>query len=693
MASARRVSLWRRWLLLMLGLLCGCLAGPGHARAAQPGQSAPVRVLLVTTNTHLLPAAEAPARAGRAGQGGAGRRDGSARCRAGRRRRCHLRVFRSHGRAAPDGAGRAPGAAARRAGAGRAGSVRRGRLGLWPDAARNQAAEAYWSAGGADNLAGWMAWLVAAVRGEQVIAVPPPRPLPAAGIYHPRAAQAFATLKDYLGWYRAGASGLPAGAPLVGIAFYASNYRQQDLAHIDALIAALERQGIGAVPVFGWPLSGLDPMLTVDGQSPLRALLALNLTISRAEDKAWLERHGLHAINLIATRDSQAGWRADARGIGGERLPLLLNTPERAGASEPILFATLEDEHGAKASHAVPERADAAVARVRRWIALQDKPAADKRIAILYYNNPPGRGNIGASYLATLPSLVQVMARLREAGYRTGATLPDTAELTALLERNGRNMEEWSPGELAEMVSRGRVTLLPMAQYKRWFDALPAAFRQSVVAAWGPPERNPLMLVGDGHGGQDFVIPGLRFGNLFVGPQPLRSTFARAMDSSHDTVTPPPHSYIAAYLWYRHAFGADAMVHVGRHGTLEWLPGKQVGQSGDDSAEVLLGDLPNAYYYIQDGGGEAIQAKRRSAAVLVSHLTPLIARAGWPDKLAKLDAVIEQQEAAADSSRAGGPVPPAGAGSDPRPRAGRPAWAGSRRAMGAGRAGDPPLLA
>ncbi|EHP42352.1 cobaltochelatase [Cupriavidus basilensis OR16] len=88
------------------------------------------------------------------------------------------------------------------------------------------------------------------------------------------------------------------------------------------------------------------------------------------------------------------------------------------------------------------------------------------------------------------------MARLREAGYRTGTALPDTAELTALLEQNGRNMEEWSPGELAGMVSRGRVTLLPMAQYKRWFDALPAAFRQSVLAAWGPPERNPLMRVG-----------------------------------------------------------------------------------------------------------------------------------------------------------------------------------------------------
>ncbi|EHP42353.1 hydrogenobyrinic acid a,c-diamide cobaltochelatase [Cupriavidus basilensis OR16] len=317
MASSQRISLWQRWLLMIVGLLCGCLAGPGHAGAAGAGQTAAVRVLLVTTNTHLLPAAEARLRE-LAGPG---------------------RVVLDAVTAVPDEAQVAaadviyayfaPTAVLRQMAPAVRQARQRGALvlaapaasaeaawGFGLDAARNQAAEAYWSAGGADNLAGWLAWLVAAVRGDQAIAVPPPRPLPAAGIYHPRAAQAFATLKDYLAWYRAGASGVPADAPLVGIAFYASHYRQQDLAHIDALVAALERQGIGAVPVFGWPLSGLDPMLTVDGQSPLRALLALNLTISRAEDKAWLERHGLHAVNLIATRDSQAGWRADVRGIG-----------------------------------------------------------------------------------------------------------------------------------------------------------------------------------------------------------------------------------------------------------------------------------------------------------------------------------------------------------------------------------------
>jgi len=520
------------------------------------------------------------------------------------------------------------------------------------DATLNAAVQPYWDAGGADNLAAALAAAVAArqrAAGVTPIAVPPVKPAPASGIYHPRAPQPFASLAAYLHWYRS-TGHVRDDAPLVGISFYATNYRQRDLAHVDTLVDALERQGIGAVPVFGWPVSSLDALLTQDGTTPLRALLALNLTIPRAEDKDWLARHGLHTINLIATRDSAAAWHGDVRGIAGERLPLLLGAPERSGATEPVLFATQEDRDGAKASAAVPERVDAVVARVRRWIALQDKPAARKHVAVLYYNNPPGRGNIGASYLATLPTLAQILRQLHAAGYDTGRDVPDTATLTALLEANGRNVETWSPGELDRMVRAGHVKLVPLAQYRRWFDALPATFRDSVLRAWGPPERNPLMRARDASGAPAFVVPGLFFGNVFVGPQPLRSTFDRAMDAAHDTITPPPHSYVAAYLWYRHAFGADAVVHVGRHGTLEWLPGKQVGQSGDDASEVLLGDLPNAYIYIQDGGGEAIQARRRSAAVLVSHLAPLLAAAGQPPVLASLDEAIEQADATRDSA-------------------------------------------
>ncbi|PWK35368.1 cobaltochelatase CobN subunit [Cupriavidus plantarum] len=625
--------------------------------------AAPVRILVITPNTHLLPAAEAAFRAKYAHAEAIAEIEFSATA-SDPAQIARADVIQTW--YVPSAMQRAIAPAMRAAHA-------RGALllatptpdaeaawGVRVDAARNDAARQYWEAGGADNVAGFFAY-ASAQRGA-AIDVPAVRPAPAAGIYHPRATRPFESLDAYLAWYRDQGrpeGGMPADAPLVALAFYATNYRQRDLAHIDTLIAALERQGVRVVPVFGWPLSSLDAYLTTNGAtkggakaSPISLLLALNLTIPRAQDKDWLAAHRIRVMNLIATRDSRAAWAGDVRGIPGDRVPLLVTAPERAGATEPILFATQEDVDGARASAAVPERVDAIIGRVQRWLALRAKPAADRRVAILYYNNPPGRGNIGASYLATLPSLTAILERLRTAGYRTGTHLPDTATLTRLLEANGRNVETWSPGELDAMARAGHVTLLPVSQYRKWFDELPPAFRDAVTRAWGPPERNPLMLTRAGSSDPEpaFVIPGLRFGNLFVGPQPLRSTFARAQDTSHDLLTPPPHSYIAAYLWYRHAFGADAVVHVGRHGTLEWLPGKQVGLSGDDSAEVLLGGLPNPYVYIQDGGGEAIQAKRRSAAVLVSHLSPLLANAGQPPALAQLDTAIEQEAATRDAS-------------------------------------------
>jgi cobaltochelatase CobN len=139
-------------------------------------------------------------------------------------------------------------------------------------------------------------------------------------------------------------------------------------------------------------------------------------------------------------------------------------------------------------------------------------------------------------------------------------------------------------------------------------------------------------------------VPGVRFGNIFLGPQPLRSTFEEYTNTAHDTVTPVPHQYVAAYLWYRQQFRADALVHIGRHGTLEWLPGKQIAQAGWDTSEVLLGDLPNPYYYIVDGDSEAIQAKRRGAAVLISHLTPMIVNGGNLPEFQTLHAALENLE-------------------------------------------------
>jgi cobalamin biosynthesis Mg chelatase CobN len=270
--------------------------------------------------------------------------------------------------------------------------------------------------------------------------------------------------------------------------------------------------------------------------------------------------------------------------------------------------------------------------------------------ASLLTEQPRGKGNIGASYLDVPGSLAALLRRLREEGYNTGDAAPSAAELLQLLERGGRNIEQWAPGELDALVAAGQAVLIPVKQYRQWLRETPKAFQDSVLRNWGPPERSELMTIRSRDGEAVCVLPALRFGNVFVGPQPLRSSFALAGQTLHDTTIPPPHCYVAGYLWLRHVFKADAITHIGRHGTLEFLPGKNVGMAGWDPAEVLVGDTPAPYVYIIDGGGESTTARRRGMSTLIGHLTPLLAAAGEQDEFRPLREAFLQMEKVRDTS-------------------------------------------
>jgi cobaltochelatase CobN len=502
-------------------------------------------------------------------------------------------------------------------------------------------AEPYLRFGGAANLLAFLEYVYGLTPGARAMAAPQPVMSAEEGIYHPKAPGVFTDLPAYLAWYRA--SGLaPPEAPLAAIALFAMNYRYGELAHIDALVAALERRGIGAVPVFAWPLPKLEPFLIQDGRPAVKLILSTNLPMPNPENSAWLARHRLRVINLITTVEDYATWKDSLAGLPSSRLAIHIGTPERTGATEPILIATTEKTGGASKVTPIAERVEAAAESAARWIRLATIPNHEKRIALIYYNNPPGKGTLGASYLNLIPSLVNLLARLRQEGYRVGDGIPGEEELKSMMLLSGRNVGEYAAGELDALVTAGRARLVPVRQYEQWFRALPAEFRAGVEAAWGRAAESRLMTVrvaGEPH----FVIPGLRLGNVFLGPQPLRAELEDAGGTAHDRRTPPPHSYIAAYLWYKHRLQADALVHLGRHGTLEWLPGKDVAQAGFDAGEVLTGNLPHAYYYVVDGGGEFLQVKRRSGGVVISHLTPMLAAAGLPPDQQKLKDAVENR--------------------------------------------------
>ncbi|HEU0119441.1 MAG TPA: cobaltochelatase subunit CobN [Bryobacteraceae bacterium] len=499
----------------------------------------------------------------------------------------------------------------------------------------------YWENGGPENMANFFAALYVESGGAKTLPVPPPVEMIKTGVYHPDSGKTFPDLAGYLKWYR---SAKPRQGGLAVINFFHSNWKNQDMAVIDALIRGLERQGLAAAAIFGWPHYTTRSLYNGPPSDPVRLLLSFTLGLSRPEDRLYLQEQNVHVIGLFTTRDSYAEWEKSDRGVSPGRLATTLSEPERNGATDPILVGTTETTADGSLSRTVPiaERIEMAARRAHRWMTLGRKPNQEKRLVVLYYNNPPGKGNVGASYLNLAPSLLNVLARLRREGYRSGANPPSANEILDLIQKTGRNVELWAPGEMTRMLEQGGVTLLPMHRYRQWFDSLPRRFRDSVNARWGPPEKAELMAWKAPDGRRYFVIPGFRLENVFIGPQLLRASFAEYTNVQHSATLPPHHGYIASYLFYRHQLQADAIVHMGRHGTLEWLPGKNAGQAGWDASEVLLGDLPNVNYYIMDGDGEALQARRRSAAVDLSHLTPMLARTGRESRFESAIAFLSQ---------------------------------------------------
>lgn len=513
-----------------------------------------------------------------------------------------------------------------------------------------QRLNAYWQNGGQGNMLAFLTILYKEAGGPKSLEVPTPVVVAQQGVYHPDAPQLFPNLREYLAWYRAAK---PKQGALATVNFYNSYLKNRDMAFVDAQIRELEKQGLAAAGIMGWPHNSLEQVFETAANDPVKVMLAMTLSISRPEDRGMLERQNVHVISLIVTELSYKDWVASDRGVTPSRINSSIVGPESVGLTDPILIATTETEGKEGLSRTVPiaERVQMAAKRAKRWVALTDKANGEKKLTMLYYNNPPGKGNIGASYMNIAPSIHAVLEHLRDEGYYLGSQqLPDDQQILDMLERVGRNVEEWAPGELRKIVAQRGVVTISAAQYREWFDRLPERFRKAVNDRWGPPEEAELMAIRTEDGRRYFVIPGVRLGNVFLGPQLLRASAKEYTNVQHSATLPPHHGYVASYLYYRYQFGADAVIHMGRHGTLEWLPGKSVGQAGWDSSEVILGDLPNAYYYIMDGDGEAVQARRRSAAVDISHLTPMLAPAGNQARFAELSvALAKWNEARQDS--------------------------------------------
>lgn len=498
----------------------------------------------------------------------------------------------------------------------------------------------YWNNGGEQNMLGFLLVLYRAAGGKGVT-IPSPVQMANKGIYHPDAPRLFPTMAEYLAWYR---KAKPNQGGLVTVNFFYTYLKDNDTAVVDALIRELEHQGMAAAGVVGSPHSSLASAFNQPESDPIRVMMMFTLALAKPDDRVLLEKQNIHVMGMMLSRQTRAEWESTDIGVTPDRIASMLSSPEAYGATEPMMVGTTEGGGKGVPSHLepIPERIHAAALRAKRWVTLAEKNNADKHLAVIYYNNPPGKGNMGASYMNLPPSIQAVLQTLKNAGYQTGDSIPSTDEILKLLSTVGHNVENWEPGELDRMARSGKVALVPVTKYEQWFAELPEQFQRTVVERWGKPRDARLMTWTDSAGKKYFVIPGVQLGNIFVGPQVLRASAEEYTNVQHSSTLPPHHGYIASFLYYRNVLKVDAMVQMGRHGTLEWLPGKNAGQAGWDTSEVLLGDLPNINYYIMDGDAEAIQARRRGSAVLISHLTPMLSRTGFEERFGALNEALSR---------------------------------------------------
>jgi len=437
------------------------------------------------------------------------------------------------------------------------------------------------------------------------------------------------------------------GRPTVGIVFYRAHALAGNTGFVDVLADALRAAGANALPVFCGSLRGLG-----DAQARrLRALLgrcdAVVTTVlaaggsAGAEEESWdagaLAELDVPVLQGLCLTSSRAGWQDSDAALSPMDAAMQVAIPEFDGRLVSVPFSFKEPgADGIPVYVADPERAARVAGTAVALARLRQVPAPDKRIAIVLSAYPTKHGRIGnAVGLDTPASAVVLLRALAEAGYHLGDLEVEALEGDALIHRliaaGGHDVEWLTEEQMAAAAIR-----VPTARYVQWFAGLPAPLRESVVAAWGEPPGQ--LYVSDG----GIYVGSLRFGNVVLLIQPPRGFGEHPVAIYHDPELAPSHQYLAAYRWLEHSFGAHAVVHLGKHGNLEWLPGKGLGLAARDAPDAVLGNLPLVYPFIVNDPGEGTQAKRRAHATIVDHLIPPMARADSYGDLARLEQLLDE---------------------------------------------------
>ena len=515
----------------------------------------------------------------------------------------------------------------------------------------------YWLGGSSENLENFLLMLadkyVFKDKKNSSLQYVDPVVYPDMGVWHPLAPKMFEDVKEYLNWYNQrqdiSEDLKDPLAPCVGLVLQRTHLVTGDDAHYVAMLQELEAMGARVVPVFAggldfskpvdvyfWEVAakGVEPTPLVDAVISLTGFALVGGPARQDHPKAIeslkrLNRPYMVALPLVFQTTEE--WEESELGLHPIQVALQIAIPELDGAIEPIIMSGRDGATGK--AIALQDRIEAVAQRAMKWASLRRKPKLDKRVAITIFSFPPDKGNVGtAAYLDVFGSIYEVVKALQGNGYDI-QDLPDSAEELMKQVIHDATAQYQSP----ELNIAHRMSV---AEYERL-----TPYSERLHENWGPPPGN---LNSDG---ENLLIYGKSFGNVFIGVQPTFGYEGDPMRLLFSRSASPHHGFAAYYTYLEQIWKADAVLHFGTHGSLEFMPGKQIGMSGDCYPDNLIGSIPNIYYYAANNPSEATIAKRRSYAETISYLTPPAENAGLYKGLQELNELIGSYQTLKDSGR------------------------------------------
>ncbi|MBO1351250.1 MAG: magnesium chelatase subunit H [Hormoscilla sp. GUM202] len=514
----------------------------------------------------------------------------------------------------------------------------------------------YWNAGGVENVAAMCWQLAEKYLGLKVGEIPPPVETPNMGLLHPDYQGYFTSPRQYLEWYP---SKFRTTRPVVGILLYRKHVVTKQ-PYIHQLIRYFEDAELIPLPIFingveghvavrDWMTATSEQTQRQQGNIEIDSLSPEAVKVDAIVSTIGFPLVGGPAGSMAAGRQVEVAKQIlsaknvpyivaaplliqdihswTRQGIGGLQTVVLYALPELDGAIDPLPLGGLVGED----IYLMPDRVQRLTGRIKNWIKLRQLPKGDRKIAIILYGFPPGYGATGTAALLNVPrSLIKFLQALKEEGYHVGDIPEDGEELI----RRVKEADEVTENKVSDIIPNK----VNVKSLDKWLGYI---LTTRIEKQWHSLTGTGIKTLGD-----DFYLGGVQLGNIWIGVQPPLGIAGDPMRLMFEKDLTPHPQYAAFYKWLQNEFQADAIVHFGMHGTVEWLPGSPLGNTGYSWSDILLGDLPHLYIYAANNPSESMLAKRRGYGVLISHNVPPYGRAGlYKELLALRDLISEYREA------------------------------------------------